>query len=234
MSTIILQPPSGSPFDTIRRTRPDGSEYWSARDLMPLMGYRTWRNFEVPTQRAMRAADNQGVDVAANFAGSRKFTATKPQDDFELSRFAAYLVAMNGDPNKPEVAAAQAYFAGKTREAELAATTGPGDDLDVIEGMVRAMRADRRRIAALEQAQAETAAKVEAIEGQHDWFTALGYAKLHGHSTSRPYLMKVGKAATAIMRKGGQEPERRQDATFGTVNVYPSAVLEQAFAEVAP
>ncbi|ORL11619.1 phage antirepressor KilAC domain-containing protein [Prescottella equi] len=39
-------------------------------------------------------------------------------EDYELSRFAAYLVAMNGDPNKPEVAAAQSYFAIRTREAE--------------------------------------------------------------------------------------------------------------------
>ena len=106
------------------RTRPDGTEYWSARDLMPLMGYSAWRNFEVPLQRAMKAAGNQNIDVATAFAGSRKRVpagaGSTEKVDFELSRFAAYLVAMNGNPNKPAVAAAQAYFAVRTREAETA------------------------------------------------------------------------------------------------------------------
>jgi DNA-damage-inducible protein D len=121
-----IQRTGESPFDAIRRVRDGGTEYWSARDLMPLMGYSAWRNLEVPIHRAMKAAENQGTDLTSNFAASRKITATKPQDDFELSRFAAYLVAMNGDPNKPEVAAAQSYFAVRTHEAETRpALTGP-------------------------------------------------------------------------------------------------------------
>ena len=107
-----------SPFDSIKRVGEDGAEYWSARDLMPLMGYKSWRNFEVPLLRAMKSAEIQNVDLNSNFAGSRKISATKPQEDFHLSRFAAYLVAMNGDPNKSEVAAAQHYFAVQTRVAE--------------------------------------------------------------------------------------------------------------------
>lgn len=110
-----------SPFDSMRQVRPDASEFWSGRELMSVTGYTAWRNFMVPIERAMQSAANQGVDVASNFARSRKVAGHSgpAQEDFELSRFAAYLVAMNGDPNKPEVAAAQAYFAIKTREAEL-------------------------------------------------------------------------------------------------------------------
>lgn len=109
----------------------------------------------------------------------------------------------------------------------------PTDDLAVIEGMVRAIRADRQRLVAVENAQAVTAAKVAAIEGSHDWFTALGYAKLHDLATERSYLSRVGTRAAAIMRADGQEPHKRQDATFGLINVYPIPVLERAFAEVA-
>lgn len=78
---------------------------------MPLMGYGAWREFKVPIDRAMKSAANQGSDVVRDFGVSpKKSTGGRPGEDFELSRFAAYLVAMNGDPNMPEVAAAQAYF----------------------------------------------------------------------------------------------------------------------------
>lgn len=116
-----------SPFDAIRQTRPGGSEFWSARDLQDVMAYTRWAGFKIPIERAMKAAANQGHDVTSHFQGSAK-VVDRPQgggsahEDFHLTRFAAYLVAMNGDPNKPEVAAAQAYFAIQTRIAETAPT----------------------------------------------------------------------------------------------------------------
>ena len=109
---------AASPFDSIRRVRPDGTEFWSARDLMPLLGYDRCENFVSAIERAMVAANVQGYDTDGLFRGVTKKGAGRPQQDFELSRFACYLVAMNGDPRKPEVAAAQHYFAVKTREAE--------------------------------------------------------------------------------------------------------------------
>lgn len=124
--------PASSPFEGIKRLSPDGAEYWSARDLMPLMGYAAWREFKTPLTRAMKTAENQGIVLESHFGGSPKMVdrpqgGGRPRDDFHLSRFAAYLVAMNGDPNKPQVAAAQSYFAVKTREAEVArpALSGP-------------------------------------------------------------------------------------------------------------
>lgn len=123
MSDLNLFNHDESPFDSIRQVRPDDSEFWSARDLMSVMGYGAWREFKVPIDRAMKSAANQGHDVSRNFGRSTKMSSTKPAENFELSRFAAYLVAMNGDPNKSEVAAAQAYFAIRTREAETAPAT---------------------------------------------------------------------------------------------------------------
>lgn len=229
-------PATQSPFDAIRRVRPDGSEYWGARDMQPLMGYSQWSKLKTPLNRAMATAKNQGLDVAANFARSGKVAGQSgpAAEDYELSRTAAYLLAMNGDPNKPEVAAAQMYFAGKTREAELAQqqTARPKTGAEMVLQMAQELVAQEQRLASVEQSQAVTAAKVEAIEGRHDEFTALGYARLHGHPSGRPYLAQVGRRATAIMREQGAEPHQRQDATFGAVNVYPVAVLEIAFAEV--
>src|SRR5690625_3752673 len=154
--------PSASPFDAIKNTRAeDGSEFWSARDLQPLMGYAAWRNFEVPIDRAMTSALNEGIDVNSNFARSRKITATKPQDDYLLSRFAAYLVAMNGDPNKPEVAAAQTYFAVKTREAEVA----PVRELTGPELMAKALLEAQSTLEAKDQQIAQLEPKASAFDG---------------------------------------------------------------------
>ena len=109
-----------SPFDSIKRTRPDGTEYWSARDLMPLLGYDRWENFAQAIERAHIAAEVQGHYLPDLFRGVTKKGAGRPHQDFELARFACYLVAMNGDPRKAEIASAMAYFAIKTREAETA------------------------------------------------------------------------------------------------------------------
>ncbi|MBH5296525.1 hypothetical protein QP992_03630 [Corynebacterium ulcerans] len=109
-----------SPFDQIARTDDDGNVYWSARDLMPLMGYfgtSAWTNFHVGLKRARQSAQNAGM-TCLFFEIEEKATGGRPRADYHLDRMAAYLVAMNGDPNKPEVSAAQAYFAVKTRQAE--------------------------------------------------------------------------------------------------------------------
>lgn len=134
--------------------------------------------------------------------------------------------------HQTEFADALADYLTKGAAINPRAVQQPADDLDVIEGMVRAIRADRQRLTAIEQAHAVTAAKVAAIEGRHDEFTALGYAKLNDFPTGRAYLQRVGMKATALMRAEGQAPHRRQDATFGLVNVYPVAVLERAFAAI--
>lgn len=108
-----------SPFDAIRRVGGDG-EHWSGRDLMPLLGYDSWRRFDDAVQRAKMACTNSGADATSHFADAVKVAASGPAGaDYQLTRYAAYLVAMNGDPRKPEIAAAQTYFAVKTREAEV-------------------------------------------------------------------------------------------------------------------
>lgn len=112
----------GSPFDGIRREDEQG-EWWSARELMPLLGYSRWESFDDAVSRASVSAANAGVDgdhfrgVPRVIEGGRWGTQTV--QDYRLTRYGAYLVAMNGDPRKPEIAAAQTYFAVRTREAEV-------------------------------------------------------------------------------------------------------------------
>ncbi|MGA5869285.1 hypothetical protein [Streptomyces cinereoruber] len=123
MDMVARQGPS--PFDAIRQDGPEG-ERWSARDLQPLMGYARWNDFQRAIERAVSSAANTGHDVDLLFRASpEKETGGRPRMNYQLSRMAAYLVAMNGDPNKPEVAAAQAYFAAMTRQAEVASSPAP-------------------------------------------------------------------------------------------------------------
>ena len=114
-----------SPFDQIRQVDESGNEYWLARQLQPLLGYTQWRRFEETIERAKLACQNSGYSIADHFADAgnlvkRKQGGGSSQSDYKLSRYASYLVVMNGNPQKPEIAAAQSYFAIKTREAELA------------------------------------------------------------------------------------------------------------------
>ena len=144
---------SGSPFDAIRRTDSAG-EHWSARDLMPLLGYEQWRRFEETIERARAAADNAGHNPDQAFCRLRQEdTGGRPREDYRLSRYGAYLVAMNGDPRKPEIAAAQMYFAIKTRQAE----TAPMFQLPQTMGEALRLAADQ-----FDRAEAERAARVAA------------------------------------------------------------------------
>lgn len=114
-----------SPFDKIMLLDHNGEERWSARDLQRLMGYTKWHEFEKVIANAQAAIENSGMDPLDHFTGARR-TVTggrwgqQQVNDFRVTRFGAYQVALAGDGRKPEVAAAKTYFTVKAREAELA------------------------------------------------------------------------------------------------------------------
>ncbi|MCX7491506.1 phage antirepressor KilAC domain-containing protein [Corynebacterium sp. P6129] len=147
-----------SPFDTIKHTNHDGTEYWSARELMPLMGYDKWENFLKITQRAESSARNAGQGGFSQIQ-EKLADGGRPRTDYTLTRFAAYLVAMNGDPNKLEVARAQAYFAVRTREAE---TAKPPAELTRREILTMALEAEERA-----ELEAERANRAELEAKRH-------------------------------------------------------------------
>ena len=114
-----------STFDGIVHQVPDENvEYWLARDLMGLLGYSRWENFVEAIRRAESACLSQKIDKSFHFRGVTKMVdigmgKKRPIEDIMLSRYACYLIAMNGDPRKEEIAFAQGYFAVQTRRQEL-------------------------------------------------------------------------------------------------------------------
>ncbi|MFA7279708.1 MAG: DNA damage-inducible protein D [Sterolibacterium sp.] len=114
----------GKTFEALKQTNEHNAEYWSARDLQPLLGYSQWRRFEQAVERAISSCGESGNNPDHHFAGAGKPIpggkgAVQIVQDYHLSRFACYLIAQNGDPRKPEIAQAQKYFAIQTRRQEL-------------------------------------------------------------------------------------------------------------------
>lgn len=111
-------------FENLKKQNEHGAEFWSARELQPLLGYKQWRRFEDAIKRAITSCKQSGNEPDYHFAGAGKPIkggkgAVQVVEDYHLSRFACYLIAQNGDPRKPEIADAQKYFAIQARRQEM-------------------------------------------------------------------------------------------------------------------
>lgn len=115
---------SDQTFEDIKHIDEDGQEFWYARELQRVLEYAQWRYMKEAVERARLACENSGLNPDNHFAEVRKMVpigsgAERAVEDYMLSRFACYLVVMNGDPRKEVIALGQAYFAVKTRQQEL-------------------------------------------------------------------------------------------------------------------
>ncbi|MBQ7913858.1 MAG: DNA damage-inducible protein D [Clostridia bacterium] len=112
-------------FDDIRHIDENGQEYWFARELQGALTYAKWENFHKVIKTAQIACKISQQEVTYHFPEVRKTIpmpkgASKTAIDYKLTRYACYLIVMNGDPRKEVIAWAQTYFAVKTRQQELA------------------------------------------------------------------------------------------------------------------
>ncbi len=116
--------PMQSDFEQVKKRTDKGKEYWSARDLSPVLGYSTWQKFNRVLNKALLVAQNRGMDIGEHFnqtvvmvkLGSGTF---RKVDDWHLSRMACLIIAENADSKKPQVQAARIYFKEHVPMAEL-------------------------------------------------------------------------------------------------------------------
>ncbi len=150
-----------------------GVQFWRARDIMPVLGYERWENFKNAIDRAKTSCHETGIQVSQQFRDTTKMVqvgsgASLGVEDFFMTRYACYLVAMNGDPQKPEIAAAQTYFAIQARRQEL--QDNLTEEEKRLELRERVMDANRKLGSVAHSAGVE----------RFDRFNAAGYSGLYG------------------------------------------------------
>ena len=166
-------------FESIKHVNEYGNEFWYARELQSILEYTEWRNFQKLIEKAQTACENSDMAVDECFVEVNK-TSPMPNggvkliDDYMLSRYACYLIVMNGDPRKEVIAVGQTYFAVKTRQQELI------DHYDELSEDQKRL-AIRKEMKAHNKSLAEAAQKAGVIKS-YDFaiFQNYGYQGLYG------------------------------------------------------
>ena len=111
-------------FEEIRHVDEEGREFWYARELAKALEYKRWDKFKNVIGKALISCSNSGNIVDNHFSQLGRMVplgsdALREVRDYNLSRYACYLITQNADSNKREVALGQTYFAIQTRKQEI-------------------------------------------------------------------------------------------------------------------
>ena len=178
-------------FESIKHINENGQEFWYARELQKVLGYSEWRNFQNVINKAKDACKNSGNNVQDHFVDVNKMVgigsnASRPVDDIEFSRYACYLIVMNGDSRKEVIAVGQTYFAVKTRQQELIENYESLDEDQKRLSIRNEMKIHNKSLA--------DAAKNAGIEDSKDYaiFQNRGYQGLYGGLGAKDIHAKRG------------------------------------------
>ncbi len=102
------------------------------------------------------------------------------------------------------------------------------NQFDVLRAAIDQIEAAQREATEAKAIASKTEARLDAIEGKHDWFSAIAYARLNGLPSHSQYLKKLGTCAGKIGRRHGVEPTQVQHQLYGWVNSWPAWVWDLA------
>lgn len=193
-------------FESIKHINEYGQEFWYARELQIALEYTEWRNFIKVINKAKSACTGSDNPISDHFVDTNKMVnigsgADREIEDYELSRYACYLIVQNGDSKKKVIALGQTYFAVKTRQQEL------------IEGFEQ-LSANQKRLAirremAEHNKQLVAAAKDAGVETSKDYaiFQNFGYMGLYGGLKAQDIHRRKGlsKNQTILDHMGYEE-----------------------------
>lgn len=192
----VLMNYSEDTFESIKHINDAGQEFWYARELQTGLEYTEWRNFTNIIEKARTACTNAGILSEEQFVDINKSSpmpngGIREIEDIMLSRYACYLIVMNGDTQKEVIAVGQTYFAVKTRQQELI------DNYDTLseEQKRLAIRSEMREHNKSLAEAAQMAGVVEPID--YAIFQNKGYQGLYGGLGKRDIAVKKGLAPTA-------------------------------------
>ncbi len=166
-------------FENIKHVNEYGQEFWYARELSKILEYKDFRNFELTVYKAMEACENSGNLIADHFGEVTEMVAIgsgahRALSSYQLSRYACYLIVMNGDPRKEIIALGQTYFAVKTRQQELI------EDYDTLTEDQKRLSI-RREMIEHNKSLAEAAQQAGVIDPRdYAIFQNMGYKGLYG------------------------------------------------------
>ncbi len=192
-------------FEDIKHINEYGQEFWYARELSKVLGYKDFRNFELIIFKAMENCKNSNQEIDDHFGDTTEMVnigsnAKRGFKSYKLSRYAAYLILLNADPDKPIVALGKTYFAVKTRQQELI------DNYD-------SLSEDQKRLAIRYEMiehnkQLVAAAKDAGVDTSMDYakFQNYGYMGLYGGLKAKDIHEKKGlKKSQNILDHMGYE-----------------------------
>lgn len=224
-----------SPFNAIRHFNEHGNEFWEARELQKVMGYKSWRRFETPINTAMENLELVGDVVSDHFDGKDKRTKGRKGNDYKLTRYACYMIALACDGRKPEVAMAKKYFAIKTRQAELKEAPKPKTAIEMAKETLRLAQQNVELLEEIERQQL----MIEDLEDQNLYLSEMA-DELFNYSS----ILRVAKfnnvsekefswhRLKATSKQLDVEIKQAPCPRYGYKNIYSHTVWRKAYPNV--
>ncbi len=218
-------------FESIKHINEYGQEFWYARELQVALEYKQWRRFFNVIEKAKEACMKSENNVSDHFAGVGKMVnigsgAGREIEDYKLSRYACYLIVMNGDSTKKVIALGQSYFAVKTRQQELIEHFDELDE-DTKRLAIRREMIEHNKmlVAAAKDAGVETAKDYAVFQnyGYKGLYGGLGAKEIHtrkGLKKNQKILDHMGyeELAANLFRATQTEAKLRRENIQGKAN----------------